>query len=103
MLVEENLFSFKPSDIGSSCSPANECGFQGLFSEYGTYPSWSPYQNTIVEKHITFGQNNHFVANIYRGPWEFMVDEQGKVVTWQQWQSKPYSQDGNSTLNPLAG
>lgn len=103
VLVEHNLFSFKPADIGSSCTPANECGYQGLFSEYGTYPSWSPYQKTIVEKHITFGQDNHFVANIYRGPWEFMVNEQGNVVTWAQWQGKPYSQDRHGTLNPLAG
>ena len=59
----------QPSDIGPSCTPANECGFQGMFSEYGTYPAWSPYQKTIIEQQITFDQNNHFRSNTYDGPW----------------------------------
>jgi Right handed beta helix region len=101
VLVADNYFSFKPSDIGSSCTPVNECGFQGVFSEYGTYPTWSPYQNTVVEQHITFDQNNHFIANTYVGPWEFMIYGQGNVVNWGQWRGKPYRQDQGSTLNPL--
>ena len=100
--VEHNLFSFRPADIGSSCNAANSCGLQGLFSEYGTFPTWSPYQKTIVEKHITFDQNNHFSSNVYRGPWEFMVNEQGNIVTWVQWQGKPYGQDKGSALHPLS-
>jgi hypothetical protein len=103
VLVEDNLFSFKPSDIGSSCTPANDCGFQGVFSEYGTYPKWSPYQKTAVEQHITFDQNNHFRANTYVGPWVFMVYEQGNVVNWAQWQGKPYQQDKGSTLSTSNG
>ena len=101
--VDHNLFSFRPADIGSSCTSANECGLQGLFSEYGTYPTWSPYKKMIVEKHITFDQNNHFSSNIYRGPWGFMVNEQGNIVTWVQWQGKPYDQDKGSSLHPLSG
>ena len=103
VLVEDNLFSFKPSDIGPSCTPANECGFQGVFSEYGTYPNWSPYQKTVVEQQITYDQNNHFRANTYVGPWVFMVYEQGNVVNWAQWQGKPYQQDKGSTLNTSNG
>jgi Right handed beta helix region len=102
VLVSHNVFDFDPDDIGSSCTPANECGFQGVFSEYGTYPSWSPYLGTIVEQHITFKQNNHFVSNVYNGPWEFMADQQGDVVTWTQWQGSPYGQDKGSTLNTSA-
>jgi hypothetical protein len=101
--VEDNLFSFKPSDIGPSCTPANQCGFQGVFSEYGTYPDWSPYQKTIVEQQITYDQNNHFRANTYVGPWVFMVYEQGNVVNWAQWQGKPYQQDKGSTLSTSNG
>ena len=103
VLVEDNLFRFKPSDIGPSCTPANECGFQGVFSEYGTYPNWSPYHKTIVEQQITYEQNNHFRANTYVGPWAFMVYEQGNVVNWAQWQGKPYKQDKGSTLNTSSG
>ena len=103
VLVEDNLFTFKPSDIGPSCTPANECGFQGMFSEYGTFPKWSPYQKTIVEQQITYDQNNHFRANTYVGPWVFMVYEQGNVVNWAQWQGKPYQQDKGSTLSTSNG
>ena len=103
VLVEDNLFSFKPSDIGPACTPANYCGFQGVFSEYGTYPSWSPYHKTVVEQQITFDQNNRFRANTYVGPWVFMVYEQGNVVNWTQWQGKPYQQDEGSTLNTSSG
>ena len=103
VLVEDNLFSFKPSDIGPSCTPANDCGFQGVFSEYGTYPNWSPYQKAAVEQHITYDQNNRFRANTYVGPWVFMVYEQGNVVNWTQWQEKPYQQDKGSTLNAPNG
>jgi hypothetical protein len=101
--VQDNMFSFKPSDIGPSCTPANECGFQGVFSEYGTYPNWSPYHKTVVEQNITYNQNNHFKANTYIGPWIFMVYEQGNVVNWAQWQGKPYQQDKGSTLNTANG
>jgi hypothetical protein len=100
VLVKDNLFSFKPADIGPSCTPANECGFQGLFSEYGTYPTWSPYQKAVVEQHITYDQNNHFRANTYIGPWVFVIYEQGSVVSWAQWQGKPYKQDKGSRLRP---
>jgi hypothetical protein len=103
VLVQDNMFSFKPSDIGPSCTPANECGFQGVFSQYGTYPNWSPYHRTVVEQQITYNQNNHFRANTYVGPWIFMVYEQGNVVNWTQWQGKPYQQDKGSMLNTANG
>jgi hypothetical protein len=97
--VEHNVFDFNPASIGSSCTIQKGCGFQGIFSQYGSYPSWSPYKGTVVEKHITFDQNNHFADNTYRGPWRFMVLEQGHVVSWGTWKSGPYHQDADSTLN----
>ena len=33
-----------------SCSPSNGCGFNGLFSNYGTYPRWSPYKADVVQE-----------------------------------------------------
>jgi hypothetical protein len=99
VLVSHNVFDFSPAEMGPSCTPANDCGFQGVFSQYGTYPSWSPYQGTSVEQHITFDQNNHFESNIYNGPWEFMARQQGDVVTWKQWHDNPYRQDKGSMMN----
>ena len=56
-----------------------------------------------MEKHITFGQNNHFVANSYYGPWQFVVEEQGNVVSWSRWRTGPYDQDAHSTMHGSAG
>ena len=97
--IDDNNFDFNPADIGPSCTVANQCGFQGIFSEFGTYPSWSPYQGTTVGMHITFGQDNHFARNTYRGPWRFMALAQGDVISWQAWRSAPYHQDAGSSKN----
>jgi hypothetical protein len=99
VLVAHNVFDFNPAEIGRSCTALNSCGFQGLFSQYGSYPSWSPYKGTVVEKHITFDQNNRFVANTYNGPWRFMVHAQGNTVPWPTWRAQPYGQDSGSTMN----
>ncbi|MGH8773955.1 MAG: right-handed parallel beta-helix repeat-containing protein [Jiangellaceae bacterium] len=98
VLVEGNVFSVDPSTI-PDCSPSNGCGFNGLFSNYGTYPDWSPYQGEVVEEAITFEQNNVWRNNTYTGNWHFMVEESGHSVTWETWRSEPYHQDPGSTLN----
>jgi hypothetical protein len=100
VLVNQNTFFFSPDDIGPSCTVENRCGFQGIFSEFGTYPAWSPYKGTIVENHLTLSQNNHFLSNTYVGPWHFIVYDQGDVVNWADWQVQPYSEDAGSTFNP---
>lgn len=97
--VTHNAFQFIPSQVGKLCTPGNGCGFQGIFSEFGTYPAWSPYKGTVVEQHITEDQNNHFSDNTYDGPWQFMAGAQGNVVSWWAWRSSPYSQDRGSTLD----
>lgn len=101
--VNGNVFDFSPVDVGSTCTAATECGFVGVFSEFGTYPSWSPYHGLAVEKQITFYQNNHFTANTYNGPWQFMVLAQGNVVPWLTWRSNPYVQDKGSVLHTSVG
>jgi len=97
--VNHNIFDFSPASIGPACTISNDCGIQGIFSQFGSYPSWSPYRGFVAENHIMFDQNNHFSANIYKGPWRFMAHEQGNVVPWVLWQGSPYDQDGNSTTN----
>jgi hypothetical protein len=99
VLVSGNEFTFDPAKIGPDCTPAKYCGFNGIFSQWGSSPSWSPYHGSVVENHITFGQNNHFASNTYNGPWQFMVHQQGNVVSWATWQGRPYDQDAGSTMN----
>jgi hypothetical protein len=93
VLVSDNIFRFNPASIGSSCTAAAGCGYNGIFSQYGTFPSWSPYQGTVVEQHIAHSQNNFFRVNMYSGPWRFMIGEQGTTVSWSQWQSASFGQD----------
>ena len=100
VLVSHNAFTFDPASIGPDCTPAKYCGFNGIFSEWGSEPSWSPYHGIVVENHITLDQDNHFVSNTYHGPWRFVVHEQGNAVNWAAWRGSPYGQDAGSTMNP---
>lgn len=99
LVVSENRFEFDPSHI-SGCSPSVSCGLQGLFSNWGTYPRWSPYKRAVIEKASTFHQNDVFSNNTYVGPWEFMAHDQSRVLTFMQWRRAPYRQDPGSTYNP---
>jgi hypothetical protein len=95
--VTKNQFSFDPKQI-ADCTLKRGCGVMGLFSEWGSYPSWSPYLRKSVEYHITFDQGNHFAGNTYTGPWKFMVLEQNNVVSWTAWRQH-FRQDPGSTLS----
>jgi hypothetical protein len=95
--VERNTFAFNPATI-AHCTVAASCGFQGLFSNWGTYPSWSPYKGDVIERAIAFHQNDRFAANTYTGPWNFMAHDQSVVLDAAQWQGKPYRQDRGSTF-----
>jgi len=97
--VTDNQFIFSPAQIGSSCTLQRGCGVMGLFSEYGSYPSWSPYQKNAVPYHITFDQGNHFSGNTYTGPWKFMALQQNHVVSWSAWRGH-FKQDSGSTYSP---
>jgi len=94
--VTGNLFDFTPGNIGATCTTGNYCGFNGIFSQFG---SIYPYQGTTVENSITFSQGDLFTGNTYCGPWQFDILAQGNVGTWATWQGSPYSQDAGSTLN----
>ena len=70
------------ANIGSNCTVPNDCGFNGLFSEYG---SSNPYTGWVVPTNISNNQNNHFFNNTYNGPWNFDGFNQGDNVTSSQW------------------
>ena len=95
--VQDNLFELEPSHLGSACTTGNGCGFNGLVSNYGTYPDWSPYQGNVVSDNITFSQDNVWADNRYVGPWAWMIHELGNQVSWNTWRSSRYGQDAGSS------
>jgi hypothetical protein len=96
--VSGNDFSFTPANLPAACATVSTCGYNGAFSNYGTYPDWSPYQGTVVEDHITTGQHNSFRDNCYADTnTRFMAREQGNDVSQAQW-TGTYGQDAGSTF-----
>jgi hypothetical protein len=93
--VTHNRFIVDPSKI-PRCTRDALCGYQGLFSNYGTYPDWSPYQAYVVPNHITYHQDNRWADNIYIGPWHFMSHTLGDTVSWKRWRSPRLGQDAGS-------
>jgi hypothetical protein len=95
--VHDNTFSLTVANL-SGCTPANGCGLNGVFSNYGTEYPWEPYLGEVVEEAITFTQNNVFSSNTYSGPWMFVPHDQGTIVSPAVWQAAPYKQDADSTF-----
>ncbi len=96
--MENNVFRFDPAQI-PLCARTKGCGLNGLFSNYGTYPRWSPYKAKVVQENVTFKQNNVWRNNTYFGDWAFVVEDAAKVVDWDAWRSAPYNQDADSSVN----
>ena len=69
--VIENVFVLRPRLVGRQCTARRQCGYNGVFSQYGTYPSWSPYRGTVIEEAITFTQDNIWpaLASARGGSW----------------------------------
>ncbi len=82
ILVTDNTINFTPSNIGSDCTAANGCGFDGVYSEYGTYP---PYDGYVVPLNVVNNQNVVFSDNTYNGPQVFDSETQFNTVSWAQW------------------
>lgn len=90
--VMDNIFQFTPSAISPKCTSSNMCGYNGLFSEYGTY---KPYTAYFVPSNIANKQNNIFSKNAYQGPWKFSAFVQGDNVDWAQWTNGFNDQNGS--------
>lgn len=80
--VTGNVFSFTPHGVDKFCKASTGCGFNGVFSQYGTYKPYTAYRVPIA---IADSQHNMFTNNRYEGPWHFDVFCQGIFVNWQQW------------------
>lgn len=98
VVVHNNNFSMERTNI-PGCTTNSSCGFQGIFSNTGTFPSWSPYMGDVIQQAITFDQNNLFSDNAYIGEWKFRPKTENTTTNFAIWQSAPYSQDAGSTYN----
>jgi len=94
--ISGNEFRITPANV-NNCNTAY-CGHMAVLSNYGTYPSWSPYKGTVIQQAITFNQNNHWTNNKYYGPWQFVAEETGSLKSWNTWRAAPYNQDAGSTI-----
>lgn len=93
--VSNNEFRITPANV-NNCNIAY-CGHMAILSNYGTYPTWSPYKGDVIQKAVTFNQNNKWSNNKYYGPWQFMTEQTGSLKDWNAWRAGPYSQDTGST------
>jgi hypothetical protein len=95
--VHHNIFSIDKDAI-PQCNATLGCGMQGIFSNFGSSPSWSPYMGDVIQNDITFNQNNLFTDNTYMGSWNFMAKTQGSSYNFALWQAR-FGQDTGSTIN----
>lgn len=97
--VHANTFSHDAvSVLGSyTLPPGVRTGKIALLSQFGTFPTWSPYQGATVQNAVTFNQNNVWSNNTYTGGYSFMAHDTGVNATFSTWVST-YSQDSGSTL-----
>jgi hypothetical protein len=93
--VSGNAFNFTEADVPACTGSAVSCGENAIFSEYGTYPTWSPYSGFAVSNAITTTQHNVFSDNTYDGSWSFMWHDQSQVLSFAEWQAE--GQDAGST------
>ncbi|MGA3047488.1 MAG: chitobiase/beta-hexosaminidase C-terminal domain-containing protein [Terracidiphilus sp.] len=90
--VGGNVFNFTPANI-PNCTIGNLCGFNGLFSNYG---STVPYTSASVPTAIAFHQGNLFQNNTYYGPWNYWAWNFGNQVTWAEWMAPVTDSCGTS-------
>jgi hypothetical protein len=93
--VHANTFAFDPKVVGCT---NGMCGRMALLSNYGTFPSWSPYKGDVVQNAITFQQANSWRGNTYSGPWKFVPLDTSHSLTPAQWTAAPYGQDACSSF-----
>ncbi len=98
VMVHDNTFTITKAHI-TGCGSARTCGDQGLFSNFGTYPAFSPYRAAIIQDAIAFSQNNRFFNNTYNGEWHFVAHSRDTVLDFRTWQSGRYHQDVGSTIH----
>jgi hypothetical protein len=97
--VRENTFEFDSQTPGCLAM----CGRMAVLSNYGTFPTWSPYKAWTVSEAITFRQDNRWYDNRYYGPWTFVAHNTSRSLSIDAWQAAPYNQDQCSTFGESTG
>jgi hypothetical protein len=94
--IEVNNNEFHFDDTVVPCA-GDFCGAQALYATGANNLSWSPYTVSGVQNDVMFNNNNSFHDNQYFGPWRF-AKGYGETINFSAWQSSPYSQDTNSSI-----
>lgn len=92
--VSTNEFHF--DDTVVPCA-GTYCGAQALYATGADNMSWSPYTVSGVQNDVMFNNSNSFHDNHYYGNWKF-AKGYGETINFAAWQSSPYNQDANSTI-----
>ena len=90
VLIHDNEFHFTKANVGCTNTL---CGRNSLFSNWGVTVR---YPGPVVQKAITFKQNNRWFNNTYYGEWHFQPYDMGTDKTFDEWRSAPYGQDAGS-------
>ncbi len=92
--VTDNDFNFNSGnvpDCDDAMTGSGNCGQNGVFSQYGSAPLWSPYLGTGVDTAITTGQDNTWTHNAYTQDgsiaWTFDYATQNTSISWSAWQA----------------
>lgn len=93
--VHDNSFKMDRSAF-KNCS-ASMCGRNAIFSNWGSYPSWSPYKGDVIQKAISQSQGNVFSNNTYTGGWNFTSPDTGHLLNPSAWRAA--NQDIGSTFS----
>lgn len=100
--VVHNTFVFHPG-ARRGLGHSDPYSLQGLFSNWGTYPAWSPYKGAVIEQSISTDQHDVWADNVYVGPWRFMVHAQGNVVGLGEWERRWHQDRGSVLHDPSSG
>lgn len=95
-MIHDNEFRFTKANV--DCTNTL-CGRNSLFSNWGVTIR---YPGTVIQKAITFRQNNRWFNNTYYGEWHFQPWDMGTDKTFDEWRSAPYGQDAGSTLSTMS-
>ena len=91
--IHGNEFRFTKASVGCTNTL---CGRNSLFSNWGVTPR---YPSVVIQRAITFKQNNRWHNNRYYGDWHFQPYDMGTDKTFVEWQAAPYSQDTRSSYS----
>lgn len=95
--IHDNTFTAAPASAGCVAGRSNR---MAVLANYGTYPEWSPYKGTVVQRAIVDDQDVRWHDNAYAGTWGFMVGNVGQVLDRAGWTER---QDKGSSFGDRPG